>query len=98
VYKFGQGGCFLGHIGAKNRKLGTRRPEGEITGMQLHSLGNWLVGGFATVMGLLGLFISSRAQDTFIYSIGIVVAVGCSLFVLNMVKQAFDEAEKGPDN
>jgi len=66
--------------------------------MQLHSLGNWLVGGFATVMGLLGLFISSRAQDTFIYSIGLVVAVGCSLFVLNMVKQAFDEAEKGPDH
>lgn len=60
----------------------------------MQSIGNWIMGSMAAGMGLLGLFISSRAKDTFFYSIGLVVAVACSLFVLNMVKQAFDDAEK----
>jgi hypothetical protein len=59
----------------------------------MQSIGNWVLGSLATAMGLLGLFVSSRAKDTFIYSIGLVVAVACSLFVLNMVKQSFDDAE-----
>lgn len=57
-------------------------------------IGNWISGGIAMLLGLLALFISARAEDDYVYSVGLVVAVACGLFTMNMIKQAFDEAER----
>jgi len=59
----------------------------------MQTIGNWIAGGFAAVIGLLGLFMSSHAKDTFIYSIGLLVAVACVFFIANVVKNATDKAE-----
>lgn len=61
----------------------------------MKTIGNWILGGLATVLGLVGLLISSRAHDTYMYGIGLFIAVACAFFVMNMIKQAFDTAEHG---
>lgn len=60
----------------------------------MQAIGNWISGGVALLLGLLALFISARAQDDYIYSIGLIVAVACALFVMNMIKQGYDEVER----
>lgn len=60
----------------------------------MQAIGNWISGGIALLLGLLALFVSARAHDDYIYSVGLIVAIACALFVMNMVKQAFDEAER----
>ncbi len=58
------------------------------------SIGNWVSGGIGMGLGLLALYVSAHARDDYIYSVGLIVAVACALFVMNMIKQAFDEAER----
>lgn len=60
----------------------------------MQAIGNWISGGIAMLLGLLALFIAARAEDDYVYSVGLVVAVACALFTMNMIKQAFDEAER----
>lgn len=59
----------------------------------MQTIGNWLAGGSAAVIGLLGLFMSSHAKDGFIYGIGLVVAVACVLFIMNTIMHATGKAE-----
>lgn len=60
----------------------------------MRSIGNWISGGIGAALGLVGLFVSANARDDYIYSVGLIVAVACALFVMNMIKQAFDAAER----
>ncbi|SBW12327.1 exported hypothetical protein [uncultured Alphaproteobacteria bacterium] len=57
-------------------------------------IGNWISGGIGAALGLLGLFISAHARDDYVYAVGLIVAIACALFVMNMIKNAFDEAER----
>jgi len=59
----------------------------------MQKIGNWMMGGLAAGLGLLALFVSSRAADDYVYGIGLIVAVACGLFVMSLLKQGFDQAE-----
>jgi len=59
----------------------------------MQKIGNWVIGCFAVGLGLLALFVSSRAADNYVYGIGLIVAVACGLFVMSLLKQGFDQAE-----
>ena len=55
---------------------------------------SWIVGGGATVLGLLGLFAASRAVDAVFYGFGLALFGFAVLFVFSLVKGAFDAREK----
>lgn len=60
----------------------------------MQAIGNWISGGIGAALGLLALFVSANARDDYIYAVGLIVAVACGLFVMNMIKNAYDEAER----
>ncbi|MBN2752706.1 MAG: hypothetical protein JXQ84_08365 [Rhodospirillaceae bacterium] len=59
----------------------------------MQTIGNWITGVLAAALGLLGLFVSSRAKDDYVYGIGLIVTVACALFVMSLLKRVFDQAE-----
>lgn len=61
---------------------------------RMQKIGNWVMGCLAGGLGLLALFVSSRAADDYVYGIGLIVAVACGLFVMSLLKQGFDQAER----
>jgi len=56
----------------------------------------WALGLCMALFGLAGLFIASRAADATFYWTGLALSLACTLFILNLIRIAFDEAEGRP--
>ncbi len=56
-------------------------------------MSHWIMGIFAAVLGLVGLFMAGNAHDTAILAFGLAVALFGVLFCWWMIKTAYDEAE-----
>lgn len=54
----------------------------------------WIVSGFVSLVGILGLFLAAGAVDTGIYAFGLLLFVFAVLFVFSRIKSAFDAAEE----
>ncbi|MBV8394317.1 MAG: hypothetical protein JOY81_14150 [Alphaproteobacteria bacterium] len=59
-------------------------------------MSHWIMGLFAALCGMVGLFMASAAHDFGIYAFGMLLFFGATLFCWWMIKTAFDEAEAGP--
>ena len=55
----------------------------------------WVVGAAISVLALVGLIVSARAQDATMYWVGLAIFVFAVLFIFHMVKRSFDQAEAG---
>lgn len=55
--------------------------------------GNWCVGALIGVLGLVGLFLASRAVDDALYIFGLALFGFAILFIFGTIRRAFDEAE-----
>ena len=53
--------------------------------------GRWMMGACFAVIGLLGLFLSSRAADETMYWLGLGLFVAAVLFNFLQIKQAYDD-------
>lgn len=56
-------------------------------------MSHWILGIFATVSALIGLFMAAGARDTGIYLFGLGLFGAGILFTWWMIKTAYDEAE-----
>lgn len=57
-------------------------------------MSHWIMGGFAILLGLVGLFMASAARDGGILAFGLALALFGVLFAWWMIKTAYDEAEE----
>ena len=55
------------------------------------NMDKWVVGMMVAVIGLFGLYLSSRAEDAIMYYVGIAFFVGSLLFNFFQIKQAYDD-------
>jgi cytochrome c oxidase subunit 2 len=55
---------------------------------------NWVLGGFAAVLGIGGLFLAAQSESPAGYYTGLLVFVISVLIVFYFMKRGFDEAEK----
>ena len=58
-------------------------------------MSHWIMGLFAGLLGLVGLFMAGAARDVGILSFGLALALFGVLFCWWMIKTAYDEAEEG---
>ena len=56
--------------------------------------GAWVLGAAVALLGLAALVLAGRAQDTVLYLSALGIFVFCVLYVLMLVKQAFDREHK----
>lgn len=59
-------------------------------------MSHWILGVFATLCALLGLFLAAGARDAGILLFGLGLFVAGVLFAWWMIKTAYDEAEAHP--
>lgn len=59
----------------------------------MDDIGNWIIGGVAGILGVLGLFLASGAADRGMYLFGLLLFVFAVLFIFSRIKEAFDVAE-----
>jgi hypothetical protein len=59
-------------------------------------IGKWVTNGIVGVIGLLGLFVASRATDNTFYSLGLIVFVIAVAVIFFSIRRAFDEAGARP--
>jgi FtsH-binding integral membrane protein len=59
----------------------------------MSSIGSWIVGGIVGLLGLIGLFLASRAVDGAIYGFGVLLFVFAVLFNFWLVKRHYDAIE-----
>jgi hypothetical protein len=52
-------------------------------------LDRWIVGGLVMVIGLFGLYLASRADETIMYYTGLALFGGGVLFNFFQIKQAY---------
>jgi FtsH-binding integral membrane protein len=57
-------------------------------------LGRWIIGGLVAVIGLVALFLASRAEETAMYYSGLAFFIGSVLFNFLQIKQVFDEQKR----
>jgi NADH:ubiquinone oxidoreductase subunit K len=57
-------------------------------------LDRWVVGGLLMVIGLFGLYLSSRADEQIMYYTGLALFVGSVLFNFFQIKQAYSKQSK----
>jgi hypothetical protein len=55
----------------------------------------WITGGVVAIIGLLGLFLSSRAVDLGFAGFGMALFFFAILYIFLAIKQSFDRAESG---
>lgn len=60
----------------------------------MHSWPTWFVGVMVAILGVGGLIIASRAHDSMIYTVGLIVFVSSVLFEFLLVKTTFDGHER----
>lgn len=56
-------------------------------------MSHWIMGIFAVLLGLVGLFMAAGARDVGILGFGLGLALFGVLFCWWMIKTAYDEAE-----
>jgi hypothetical protein len=64
-------------------------------------IGRWITNGIIGVIGILGLFVASRATDNTFYYLGLIVFVIAVAFIFYSIRRAFDEAgarPRGPED
>jgi hypothetical protein len=64
-------------------------------------IGRWITNGIVGVIGILGLFVASRATDDIFYAMGLIVFVIAVAFIFYSIRRAFDEAgarPRGPED
>jgi hypothetical protein len=64
-------------------------------------IGRWVANVIVGVIGLLGLFVASRATDNTFYAMGLIVFVLAVAFIFYSIRRAFDEAgarPRGPED
>ena len=67
----------------------------------MDQIGTWITNGIVGVIGILGLFVASRATDSTFYSLGLIVFVLAVAFIFYSIRRAFDEAgarPRGPED
>ncbi len=57
-------------------------------------MSHWIMGIFAGLLGLVGLFMASAARDFGILAFGLALSLFGVLFCWWMIKTAYDEAEE----
>lgn len=57
---------------------------------------DWILGGFMTVLAVLGLVLASGAYDTGMYTFGLGLFAFGIFFNFWLVKKAFDAKERSP--
>ena len=55
----------------------------------------WLVGGIIAIVGVIGLFLSSRAVDIIFAGFGMALFAFAILFIFLQIKRSFDRQESG---
>lgn len=60
----------------------------------VRNLGRWIIGGLVTIVGLVALFLASRAEEPAMYYFGLAFFVGSVLFNFLQIKQVFDEQSR----
>ena len=64
-------------------------------------IGKWVINVIVGVIGLLGLYVASRATDNTFYAMGLIVFVLAVAFIFYSIRRAFDEAgarPRGPED
>ncbi len=64
-------------------------------------IGRWVASGIVGVIGLLGLYVASRATDDIFYAMGLIVFVLAVAFIVYSIRRAVDEAgarPRGPED
>ena len=56
--------------------------------------GNWVLGAVVALLGVAALVLAGRAHDTALHLSALGIFVFCVLFVLMLVRQAFDREHK----
>lgn len=62
--------------------------------MRTHNLGRWIIGFMVAVVGLVALFLASRAEEPAMYYSGLAFFIGCVLFNYLQIKQVYDEQSR----
>jgi NADH:ubiquinone oxidoreductase subunit K len=57
-------------------------------------LDRWIVGGLVMVIGLFGLYLSSRANEAIMYYTGLALFIGAVLFNFFQIKRAYSHHHK----
>ncbi|MBL8660267.1 MAG: hypothetical protein JNM75_10995 [Rhodospirillales bacterium] len=60
----------------------------------MRQLGRWIVGGMVAIVGLVALFLASRAEEPAMYYSGLAFFVGSVLFNFLQIKQVYDEQSR----
>jgi hypothetical protein len=56
--------------------------------------GKWIAGGGVGVLGVIGLFLASGADDRGIYVFGLALFAFAIFYVFALIKQGFDAGER----
>jgi len=62
----------------------------------MNNIGRWVTNGIIGVIGLIGLFVASRAADSTFYVIGLIVFAIAVAAIFYSIRRAFDEAGARP--
>jgi phosphotransferase system glucose/maltose/N-acetylglucosamine-specific IIC component len=60
------------------------------------NIGRWVTNGIIGFIGILGLFVASRASDTTFYALGLIVFAIAVAAIFYAIRKVFDEAEARP--
>ena len=67
----------------------------------MDQIGTWIANGIVGVIGILGLFVASRATDSTFYSLGLIVFALAVAFIFYSIRRGFDKAgarPRGPED
>jgi hypothetical protein len=53
---------------------------------------NWIIGGFVTLLGLIGLFLAAHAADSGIYLFGLLLFLFAVLFDFGLIRRGIPDA------
>ena len=53
---------------------------------------NWIIGGFVTLLGLIGLFLAAHAGDSGIYLFGLLLFLFAVLFDFGLIRRGIPDA------
>jgi hypothetical protein len=54
----------------------------------------WVLGGGVAIVGILGLYLASRAHDGGVYLFGLALFIFAVAYVFSLIKQSFDRSER----
>lgn len=57
----------------------------------MHHVGQWVVGFMVAAIGLVSLYLASRAEESAMYYIGLGLFAVCVLFNFYQIKQFYDD-------